>query len=214
MKADKFAIVAAFAASLLRRRGFCARIAQTQPQPKAAELAGVQQRQNPQHQNAPQQSQPEDAVNAMIGAWEFSNADHDKICHFTFRAEAAPGGRQLDVDKNCPNLFPSTKNISRLGGRQLRRFAPARCQGEAVIELTQVESGMYDGFTPEEGRYILQTAAAAPMRSAEDMVGDWAIARGPGKPICALTLANSPAGRRRLGAASVKPGCDPVGHAL
>ena len=66
--------------------------------------------------------------------------------------------------------------------------------GNAVVELTEVESGMYDGFTPEEGRYILQTAAAAPMLSADDMVGDWAVARGTGKPICVLTLANSPAG--------------------
>ena len=52
-----------------------------------------------------------DAVNAMIGAWEFSNADHDKICHFNFRADAVPGGYRLDIDKNCPNLFPSTKDM-------------------------------------------------------------------------------------------------------
>ena len=52
-----------------------------------------------------------DAANAMIGTWEFSNADHDRICHFNFRADAATGGYKLDIDKNCPNLFPSTKNI-------------------------------------------------------------------------------------------------------
>ena len=42
-----------------------------------------------------------------------------------------------------------------------------------MIELTEVESGMYDGFTPEEGRYVMQSAAAAPVRSADDMIGDW-----------------------------------------
>jgi hypothetical protein len=72
---------------------------------------------------------------------------------------------------------------------------------------------MYDGFSPQEGRYILQTAAAAPVRTANDMVGDWSIAHSPGKAICTLTLANSPAGG---GAAAdvltlkVKPGCDPT----
>jgi len=39
------------------------------------------------------------------------------------------------------------------------------------------------------------------------MVGDWAIARGTGKPICVLTLANNPAGADNL-ALKVKPGCD------
>jgi len=52
-----------------------------------------------------------------------------------------------------------------------------------------------------------QTAAAAPTLSAADMVGDWAVARGAGRPICVLTLANSPAGDAL--ALSVKPGCDP-----
>ncbi len=76
----------------------------------------------------------------------------------------------------------------------------------SVVELTEVENGMYDGFTPEEGRYILQTAAAAPVRSADDMVGDWAVARATGKPICMLTLAKSPAGPDAL-ALKIKPGC-------
>ena len=48
-----------------------------------------------------------------------------------------------------------------------------------MIELTEVESGIYDGFKPEEGRYILQSAAAAPVRSADDMVGDWAWRAAP-----------------------------------
>ena len=47
----------------------------------------------------------------MVGAWELSNADHDKTCRLNFRADAAPGGNKIDVDKNCPNVFPSTKDI-------------------------------------------------------------------------------------------------------
>src|ERR1700692_179217 len=52
-----------------------------------------------------------DPVHNMVGAWEFSNATHDKTCHFNFRADAVPNGYRLDIDKNCPNLFPSTKNM-------------------------------------------------------------------------------------------------------
>ena len=204
MNADKFAIVAAFAASLFGGVGFCARhpqaVAQsaaqnTQPKPNRTKPWKVQQRKIRKVRMRRRAPSAEDAVNAMIGVWEFSNADHNKVCRFTFRTEAAAGGRRVDVDKNCAGLFPSSKDIS---GWALDNYGDLRLldkQGEAVIELTEAESGMYDGFTPGEGRYILQSAAAAPMRSAEDMVGDWVIARGSGKPICTLTLANS-SGRR------------------
>lgn len=148
-----------------------------------------------------------DAANAMIGDWEFSNADHDKICRFAFRGDAVAGGYRLDVDKNCASLFPSTKDVA---GWNLDSYGTLRlldARGNAVIELAEAEDGIFDGFQPGEGRYVLQSAAAAPVRSADDMVGDWGISRGTGNPICVLTLANSPAGADNL-ALKVKPGCD------
>jgi len=160
-------------------------------------------------QNAPPNA-PADPFHGMIGAWEFSNADHDKICHFTFRSDTSLGGYRLDIDKNCPSLFPSTKDMVAWAVDNYGSLKLLDARGNAVVELTEVENGMYDGFTPEEGRYILQTAAAAPMRTADDMAGDWAVARTAGKPICMLTLANSPAspaGPDPL-ALKVKPGCD------
>ena len=78
--------------------------------------------------------------------------------------------------------------------------------GNPVIDLTEVEGGMYDGFQPEQGRFILQAAAAAPIRSADEMFGDWAVARGTGKPICTLTLASNAVTGDNL-ALKVKPGC-------
>jgi len=158
-------------------------------------------------QGTPPQNSSSDATNAMIGAWEFSNADHDKVCRFNFRADAGPGGNKLDIDKNCPNVFPSTKDIVTWALDNYGNLRLLDARGSAVVELTEVEGGMYDGFTPEEGRYILQTAAAAPVRSADDMVGDWGVARGTGKPICVLTLAGSPAGSDVL-ELKIKPGCD------
>jgi hypothetical protein len=169
------------------------------------------QPQNPQAQNPQERSGAEDPVTAILGAWEFSDADHNRICHFTFRAEAASGGRRLDVDKGCASLFPSTKNISGWALSNYGDLSLLDSHGEAVIELTQVESGMYDGFSPGEGRYVLQTAASAPVHLAEDLVGDWAVTRGTGKPICMLTLANSPV-NSPSGALTLrlKAGCDPL----
>jgi hypothetical protein len=158
-------------------------------------------------QSEPPQNASRDPVAAMIGSWEFSNADHDKVCRFNFRPDPVPGGHKVDIDRNCPNLFPSIKDITawtvdNYGGLRLLDAG-----GNAVIELSEVEGGMFDGFKPEEGRYILQAAAAAPVRSAADMIGDWAVARGTGKPICQLTLANNAAGADNL-VLKVKPGCD------
>jgi Protease inhibitor Inh len=148
-----------------------------------------------------------DAAKAMIGNWEFSNADHDKSCRFAFRADVSAGGYKVDPDRNCTTLFPSTKDIA---GWTLDSYGTLRLldsRGNALIELVEAETGIFDGFQPGEGRYVLQSAAALRVRSPEDLVGDWAIARGAGKPICLLTLANSPAGAENL-ALKVKPGCD------
>jgi len=208
MSAGKFAIVAAFAAGLCGAAFAQATPPNSNPQqnPESAPP------QSPAPQNPQSQNGQDDAASAVVGSWEFSNADHDKVCHITFRAEAASsGGRRVDIDKNCPNLFPSTKKIAAWAIDDYGDLRLIDAQGDAVIELTQVEGGMYDGFSPEEGRYILQSAAAAPLSSADDMVGDWAIARSPAKPICMLTLSNSPAdpGAADVLTLKVKPGCDP-----
>lgn len=152
------------------------------------------------------------SAGAMAGAWEFSNADHDKVCRFIFRTDAAgPGasGYRLDIDRNCPNIFPSTRDIVAWAVDDDGALRLIDAHDNVVIELTEAESGIYDGFQPGEGRYVLQSAAAAPMaaRTAADMVGDWAIARGTRKPVCLLTLADHSAGADNL-TLKVKPGCD------
>ena len=165
-----------------------------------------------QQPGQPLQNRQSDPVAAVVGAWELSNADHDKTCRLNFRADATAGGYKIDVDKNCPTVFPSTKDITTWAVDNYGSLRLLNAQGEPVIELTEVEGGMYDGFTPEEGRFILQAAAAAAaaaVRSADDMIGDWSIARSTGKPICTLTLANTAAaaGSDNL-ALKLKPGCD------
>jgi hypothetical protein len=150
-----------------------------------------------------------DAINAMIGNWEFSNADRDKVCRFVFRSDAmAGGGYKLEIERNCANLFASTKDVA---GWTLDSFGTLRLidkAGNGVIELSEAETGIFDGFQPGEGRYVLQSAAVAPPRTAEELAGEWGIARATGKPICLLTFANNAAGGDNL-QLKVKPGCDP-----
>jgi hypothetical protein len=191
-------IVVAIAASL------CGSVASAQDtQPPAPQQQAAQ----------PESSTPtNDPVAATVGAWELSNADHDKVCRLNLRADAVAGGYKVELDKSCPGVFPSTKDIAAWAVDSYGSLRLLNAQGGAVIELTEVESGMYDGFTPEEGRYILQAAAAAALvRTADDLAGDWAFARGAagGKPICQLSLANTaaPGGSDNL-ALKIKPGCD------
>jgi hypothetical protein len=155
-------------------------------------------------QDTPAQSDP---VSAMIGTWEFSNADRDKVCRFVFRGESIAGGHKLDIDKNCPNLFPTTRDIVAWAVDKFGSLRLLDVSGNAPIELSEAEVGLYDGFEPGQGRYVLQIVVAAPARSAEEVAGDWAVARGAGKTICVLTLANAPSGTDAL-ALKIKPGCD------
>ena len=67
--------------------------------------------------------------------------------------------------------------------------------GEPVIDFTEVESGIFEGVRTGEGIYILQNLAAARSlaKSMDQMIGDWAMVRGNGQPICGLTLTNTEA---------------------
>jgi opacity protein-like surface antigen len=69
MQAKRFAIVAAIAVAL----GGSAAFAQG-AKPDQSQNSSGSEGQNPQPQNP--QEQPEDPVNAMLGTWEFSDADH------------------------------------------------------------------------------------------------------------------------------------------
>ena len=57
-----------------------------------------------------------DAVKAMAGSggWEISNADRDKTCTVTFKADPARTGYKLDLDPACGNVFPVHQGRRRL----------------------------------------------------------------------------------------------------
>ena len=149
-----------------------------------------------------------DSARALIGTWEFSNADRDKICTATFKSDSTKVGFKVEFDKNCANLFPLVSDVAgwTFPDNDLLRFLDA--QGKALVEFSEVEDGIYEAPTPGLGVLFLQNAAAVgpPPKPPEQVAGDWAITRRGGAPICMLTLAATPA--KDGFALTVKPGCD------
>ncbi|HME29150.1 MAG TPA: AprI/Inh family metalloprotease inhibitor [Pseudolabrys sp.] len=151
-----------------------------------------------------------ESARRMIGSWEFSNADRDRICTATFKSDPGPGGFKVEFDANCVNLFPLVRQIVgwKFPENDLLYLVDAR--GRTVVEFSEVEDGIFEAPTPGVGVLFLQNAeaAGAPPRPPEQVAGDWAIVRKAGPPICSLTLAMTKASDGF--AITVKPGCDPV----
>jgi hypothetical protein len=151
-----------------------------------------------------------DSAKAVVGTWEFSNADRDKICTVTLKSDPLPSGFKIEFDKNCGNLFPLVNEIVawRFPENDLLRLLDA--QGKSLVEFSEVEDGIYEAPTPGVGVLFLQNPAAAgpPPKLPEQVAGEWAIVRGNNKPLCQLTLATD-AVQDGL-AVTVKPGCDPT----
>jgi hypothetical protein len=155
------------------------------------------------------QTPPSDAAKAMLGTWELSNADRDKICMITFRPDPAPPGLKLEFDKACAGVFALTKDVTAwtLGVNDTLRFVDTK--GKTILELSEVEARMYEGERPGEGLYFMQNSAPAEvgLRTAEEMPGDWGVMHDSEKPICIVTLLKTAAGDAFT--LKVKPGCDP-----
>jgi hypothetical protein len=156
------------------------------------------------------QAPPSDEAKAMAeGTWEFSNADRDKRCMLTFRTDPAAAGMRLEFDKGCAALFPFIKEIAGWSLTQNDFLRLLDAKGQSVLDFSEVESRIYEAPRPGEGILFIQasTAVGPPPKEADVMFGDWALMRGGSKPICTMTLANTPAGDDYF-ALKLKAGCD------
>jgi Protease inhibitor Inh len=150
-----------------------------------------------------------DAAKDMVGGWELSNAEHDRRCTVTFSTDAAPGGFRLALDQGCAAVFPMFKDIATWN---IVPNGPLRLldgKGTATLELTEVESGIFEGERKGEGLYFMQPQAAVniPVRTPEQMFGDWNFLREIDKPLCSFTLSRNAAVAPDY-KLIVKPGCD------
>jgi hypothetical protein len=170
----------------------------------AAGLACAQQA-----QPAPDEPAATDAAKELAGGWEISNSDRDKRCAVTFSVDAVQGGRKLALDPDCGNVFPTFKEIVvwTLGPKDEVRLLDSK--GAAVVEFTEVESGLYESERTAEGLYFMQAQAAikAEIRSPEQIVGDWKFLRELDKTLCVLTLSGTTDGADSY-KLIVKPPCD------
>lgn len=151
-----------------------------------------------------------DAVKAIAGDWEISNADRDRVCTVALKAEPVRSAFRIEVDPACAAAIPAMSEVEAwTASDDAVRLLDTR--GRAVFQFTEVESGMYEAERTGEGIYFLQNlAAAGPVfRTPDEMVGNWSIMRGKAS-ICALTLLRDEAAGGPEGAMVLKvnPGCD------
>ncbi|WP_407168225.1 AprI/Inh family metalloprotease inhibitor [Bradyrhizobium sp. ORS 111] len=148
----------------------------------------------------------------MIGQWELATTDRSKTCVVTLKSDTTPQGFKLELEPSCAAALPFTKDIvgwSIKGLGDIVRLQNAT--GEAVIDFSEVETGIFEGLRTNEGVYILQNLAAARSlaKSMDQMIGDWSMVRGNGQAICGLTLTNNDAGNDNF-QVFLKPKCDPA----
>jgi hypothetical protein len=147
----------------------------------------------------------------MIGQWELSTTERSKTCVVTLKGDSTPQGLKLELEPGCAAALPFTKAITAWNIRGLDIVRLQDATGEAVIDFTEVESGIFEGLRQGEGIYILQNLAAARSlaKSMDQMIGDWAMVRGNGQSICGLTLTNTEATADNF-QVFLKPRCDPA----
>lgn len=145
----------------------------------------------------------------MPGQWELSTTERSKTCVVTLKSDAAAQGFKLELEPACKTALPFTKDIVAWNVRGLDIVRLQDAAGEAVIDFTEVEAGIFEGLRQGEGVYILQDLAAARSmaKSMDQMIGDWSMVRGNGQPVCGLTLTNTEAGPDNF-QVFLKPRCD------
>jgi hypothetical protein len=154
---------------------------------------------------------PSEAAKAMAGTWEMSNADHDRACSVTFKLDPLGERFALEPDKACADVFAPIRDMAAWAFGRHDMLVLFDVKGKPLLELLEVEAGIFEGLRPGEERYFLQNAAvaaAARGRTADEMFGQWSFVRAAGKPICAITLANVAADADNF-AITVSHGCDP-----
>jgi hypothetical protein len=149
-----------------------------------------------------------DSAKRMVGAWEFSNADRDKTCSVTFKADKAGGAYKVEFDPKCGTDFPMVKDIAGWSYPDNDLLHLLDGKGKSVVDFSEVETGMFEAPTPGYGVLFLQSGddvGAKPI-PAEDVAGQWNIMRG-GRGLCGLTLAMTPSPEEGF-SLEVKPNCD------
>src|SRR5215510_16446962 len=126
-----------------------------------------------------------DAAKAMVGAWELSNADRDRTCTVNFKLGPSSASYPLELDIKCQSVFPAIRGIAAWTFGRNDNLLLVDAAGKQVLELLEVEAGMYEGLRPNEGRYLLQNAAVAAASRSEEHTSEL---QSRGHLVCRLLL--------------------------
>jgi hypothetical protein len=154
---------------------------------------------------------PSEAAQAMVGAWEISNAARDKTCPIIFSLDAGERGFRLEPDPGCGTAFPSLKDIAgwTVGPKDSIRLFDSK--GAVLLDFSEVESRMFEAERKGEGLFFMRTqdAVRAATVSPEQLFGDWTLLKEFEKPLCRITLSDASAGGENYKLV-LKTGCDPA----
>ena len=135
-----------------------------------------------------------DFAKTMVGQWELSNAERSRTCVLTFQVDLVPGGFKLESEPSCEAALAFMKGVRVWNVRGLDGVRLVDANGAAVVDLAEVESGIFEAQRSGEGIFLLQNLAAAraATRSMDQLIGNWSMVRGSGKVLCGITLTNTP----------------------
>ena len=155
-------------------------------------------------------SQATDAIKALAGSYEMSNADRDRTCMLTLKADSGPGGFKLEFDRTaCAAAFPPLKDVAAWTlFNDAIRLTDAQGQDRVRVPRgrrrhVRIAARRAAADVPAERGRVPRKRCAPTSRPS----GDWNVVRSAGTPICSLTLTTNPAGSGDF-AVQVKPGCD------
>ena len=102
-----------------------------------------------------------EAAQAMVGNWEFSNAQRDKRCAIVFKTDAGAHGMKLEIDKDCVKLFPFVNEIVGWSIAANDFLLLLDAKGKPVLEFSEVESALFEAPRPGEGILFIQIGRAS-----------------------------------------------------
>ncbi|MGH6680065.1 MAG: AprI/Inh family metalloprotease inhibitor, partial [Bradyrhizobium sp.] len=92
----------------------------------------------------------------MIGQWELATADRSKTCVVMLQGDQVADGLKLQLEPGCAAALPFTRDIAAWSIKGLDIVRLQDATGKAVIDLTEVATGILEGVRPGEGVYLLQ----------------------------------------------------------
>lgn len=149
-----------------------------------------------------------DEAKSMAGDWEISNGERDKFCTVTLSSDSLRVGMRLKFAPDCAEAFEITKDIAawRLDKDGLH-FVDAK--GVALINLDELEKGIFEGIRAGDSRYFVQSLAAVRTEAKpEQLVGEWQVSRGTDESICVVNLTTRKSGENF--SLELKPDCGPL----